>query len=158
MTETRIRGKLAAGAELHDGAAHTEGTGSRRDDVRRLRSSRRRPSDLGAHVDRSAASKRSTRDSVLERFMDVLDRERLAPVDVLLLLRVAASEATVVELATALNREPIAIRRAAGGLIARGLLRQRSARRGLVLETMPSGLVALSRLAQPLDVSLRSEG
>ena len=89
--------------------------------------------------------------------MHVLDRERLAPVDVLLLLRVAASEATVVELADALDREPIAIRRAAGALIACGLLRQRSARRGLVLETMPSGLVTLSRLAQPLDVSLRSE-
>jgi hypothetical protein len=89
--------------------------------------------------------------------MDVLDRERLAPVDVLILLRVAASEATVVELAAALNRGPVAIRRAAGGLIGRGLLRQRSARRGLVLETMPSGLVALSRLAQPLDLSLRSE-
>jgi hypothetical protein len=157
MTETRIRGELAVGAELHDGAAHTEGTGSRRDDARRKRSSRRRPSEFGAHVDRSAASKRSTRDAGLERFMDVLDRERLAPVDVLLLLRVAASEATVVELAAALDREPIAMRRAAGGLIGRGLLRQRWARRGLVLETMPSGLLALSRLAQSLDLTLRPE-
>src|SRR3954451_6583251 len=42
------------------------------------------------------------------------DRERLAPVEVLVLLRVAASEATVAELAAALDREVITIRRTAG--------------------------------------------
>ena len=98
------------------------------------------------------------RDAALERFLDMLDRERLAPLEVLVLLRVATSEPTVVELAAALDREPITIRRAAAGLIGRGLLRQRPARRGLVLETMPSGLSALSRLAEPLDRSLRSHG
>jgi len=89
----------------------------------------------------------------LERFLDALDRERLAPVEVLLLLRVAASEATLVELAAALDRELITIRRTAGDLIGRGLLRQRSASRGPVLAIMPTGLQALRRLAQPLDLS-----
>jgi hypothetical protein len=46
------------------------------------------------------------RDATLERLLDMLDRERLAPLEVLLLLRVATSEATVVELAAALDREP----------------------------------------------------
>ena len=83
----------------------------------------------------------------------MLDRERLAPVEVLVLLHVAASEATVAELAAALDREVITIRRTAGDLIGRGLLRQRSAPRGPVLEVMPTGLRALDRLAQPLDLS-----
>jgi hypothetical protein len=89
----------------------------------------------------------------LERFLDAVDRERLAPVEVLLLLRVAATEATLVELAAALDREVITIRRAAGDLIGRGLLRQRSASHGQVLAIMPTGLRALRRLAQPLDLS-----
>jgi hypothetical protein len=151
MTETRVRGESAAGAARHAAAAHNDGTAARRDAARRTRS-RRRPADFGPHLAPSATPSRSTRDSALERFLELLDRERLAPLDVLLLLRVAASEATVVELAAALDREPIAIRRAAGGLIGRGLLRQRSARRGLLLEAMPSGLLALSRLARPLDL------
>jgi len=88
----------------------------------------------------------------LERLLDALDRERLVPVEVLLLLRVAASEATLVELAAALDREVITIRRTAGDLIGRGLIRQRSASRGPVLAIMPTGLRALGRLAQPLDL------
>lgn len=151
MTKTRMRGETAVGASLHAGAAHNDGTPARRDAARRTRP-RRRPPDSGPHIDRSGASNRSTRDSALERFLDLLDRERFAPLDVLLLLRVAASDATVAELAAALDREPIAIRRAAGGLVGRGLLRQRSARGGLVLEAMPSGLLALRRLARPLDL------
>jgi len=93
----------------------------------------------------------------LERFLDVLDRERLAPVEVLLLLRIAASEATLAELAAALDREVITIRRTAGDLIGRGLLRQRSTPRGPVLEIMPTGLRALGRVAQPLDLSQPAE-
>jgi hypothetical protein len=93
----------------------------------------------------------------LERLLDALDRERLAPVEALLLLRVAASEATLVELAAALDREVTTIRRTAGDLIGRGLLRQRSAPRGPVLEIMPAGLRALGRLAQPLDLSQQAE-
>jgi hypothetical protein len=139
------------------GAGRAEGAGSRRDDAHRRRSPRGRASGLRPGDDRSPA-KRSTRDSGLEGFLDALDRERLGPVEVLLLLRVAASEATIVELAAALDRDPVTVRRAAAGLIGRGLLRQRPARRGLVLETMPSGVSALSRLAEPPDRLLPSHG
>jgi hypothetical protein len=51
----------------------------------------------------------------------------------------------------------ITIRRTAGDLIGRGLLRQRSAPRGPVLEIMPTGLRALARLAQPLDLLQQAE-
>jgi hypothetical protein len=156
MTDRRIRSEAAARAELPRRAAHTEGFDARREGARRKRS-RRRPSDLGLHIDRSPESRPSARGAGLERFLDVLDRERLAPVEVLLLLRIAASEATVAELAAALDREVITIRRTAGDLIGRGLLRQRSAPRGPVLEIMPPGLRALARLAQALDLSQQVE-
>jgi DNA-binding MarR family transcriptional regulator len=156
MTERFIRDEASAGAERH-GAGRAEGTASRHDDVRRRRSPRRRASGFGPRIDRSAV-KRSIHDPAVEDFVDALDRERLAPVEILLLLRVAASEATVVELAAALDRDPAAIRRAAAGLVGRGLLRQRAARRGLVLEMTPSGLAALSRLAEQLELAPRSHG
>jgi hypothetical protein len=92
---------------------HTEVIEARRPGARRTRS-HRRPSDLGLHLNRSPDSKPSGRASGLEQFLDVLDRERLAPVEVLVLLHVAASEATVAELAAALDREVITIRRTAG--------------------------------------------
>jgi hypothetical protein len=152
MTDRRIRGEAAARAELPRRAARTEGLDARRDGARRKRP-RRRPSGLGLHLDRSPESRPSAGGAGVERFLDVLDRERLAPVEVLLLLRVAASEATLAELAAALDREVITIRRTAGDLIGRGLLRQRSASRGPVLEIMPTGLRALGRLTQPLDLS-----
>jgi len=72
---------------------------------------------------------------------------------VLVLLHVAASEVTVAELAAALDREVITIRRTAGDLIGRGLVRRRSAPRGPVLAVMPTGLRVLDRLAPPLDLS-----
>jgi hypothetical protein len=156
MTDRRIRGEAAARAELPRRAAHTEDIEARREAARRKRS-HRRPSDLGLHVDRSPDSRPSAHGSGAERFLDVLDRERLAPVEVLLLLRVAASEATVAELAAALDREVITIRRTAGGLTGRGLVRQRAAPRGRVLEVMPTGLRVLDRLAQTLDLSQQSE-
>jgi hypothetical protein len=152
MTDRRIRGEAAARAELPRRAARTEGLDARRGGARR-KPSRRRPSDFGLHLDRSPESRPSAAGSGLERFLDALDRERLAPVEVLLLLRVAASEATLVELAAALDREVITIRRTAGDLIGRGLLRQRSASRGPVLAIMPTGLRALGRLVQPPDPS-----
>jgi hypothetical protein len=152
MTDRRIRGEAAARAELHRRAARTEDIEARREAAGRKRS-RRRPSDVGLHLDVAPESRLSARGADLERFLDVLDRERLAPVEVLVLLRVAASEATLAELAAALDREVITIRRTAGDLIGRGLLRQRSAPRGPVLEIMPTGLRALGRLAQPLDPS-----
>ena len=156
MTDRRIRGEAAARAELARRAARSEGLDARREGARGKRS-RRRPSDLGLHLDRSPESRPAARGAGLERFLDVLDRERLAPVEALLLLRVAASEATLVELAAALDREVITIRRTAGDLIGRGLLRQRSTPRGPVLEIMPTGLRALGRVAQPLDLSQPAE-
>ena len=147
MTDRRTRGEAAARAELPRRAAHTEDIEARREAARRERS----------HRDRSPDSRPSAHGSGAERFLDVLDRERLAPVEVLLLLRVAASEATVAELAAALDREVITIRRTAGGLIGRGLVRQRAAPRGRVLEVMPTGLRVLDRLAQTLDLSQQSE-
>jgi hypothetical protein len=156
MTNRRILGEAAARAELHRRAAHTEDIEARRAGARRTRS-RRRPPGLGLDLDRSADSRPSGRGSGLERFLDVLDREWLAPVEVLVLLHLAASEATVAELAAALDREVITIRRTAGDLIGRGLVRQRSAPRGPVLEIMPTGLRALDRLARPLDLAQQAE-
>jgi hypothetical protein len=156
MTSRRIRGEPAARAELHRRAAHTEDIEARRAGARRTRS-RRRPSDLGVHPDRSPDSRPCGRGSGVEQFLDVLDREGVAPVELLVLLRVAASEATVAELAAALDREVITIRRTAGDLIGRGLLRHRSAPRGPVLEVMPTGLRTLDRLARPLDLLQQAE-
>ena len=156
MTDSRIRGEAAARDELRRRAAR-KGLDARREGARRNRSSRR-PSAHGLHVDRSPESTPSAGGSGLERLLDALDRERLVPVEVLLLLRVAASEATLVELAAALDREVTTIRRTAGDLIGRGLIRQRSASRGPVLAIMPTGLRALGRLAQPLDLSPQAEG
>jgi hypothetical protein len=155
MTDRRIRGEAAARAGLPRRAAR-KGLDAR-EGARRTRSPRR-PSDFGLHLDRSPESRPSAGGSGLERFLDALDRERLAPIEVLLLVRVAASEATVVEVAAALDREVTTIRRTAGDLIGRGLLRQRSAPRGPVLAIMPAGLRALGRLPQPLDLSQQAEG
>ena len=152
MTERRIRGEAAARAALPRRAAHAEDIEARREAGRRTRS-HRRPSDLGPHLDRSPDSRPWGRGSGSEQFLEVLDRERLAPVDVLVLLHVAASEVTVAELAAALDREVITIRRTAGDLIGRGLVRRRSAPRGPVLAVMPTGLRVLDRLAPPLDLS-----
>jgi DNA-binding MarR family transcriptional regulator len=92
----------------------------------------------------------------LERFLDVLDRERLAPVEVLVLLRIAATESTLGELAAVLDREAMTIRRTVGDLIGRGLVRQRSAARGPVLEVMPTGRRLLDRLTE-LDLLQSAE-
>jgi hypothetical protein len=151
MTNGRIRGEGGARTELHRRAAHTEDIEARREAARRMRP-RGRPWDLELHRDRSPDARPSARRSGAERFLDVLDRERLAPLEALLLLRIAASEATLAELAAALDREVITIRRTAGDLIGRGLLRQRSAPRGPVLEVMPTGLRVLDRV-QPVDLS-----
>jgi hypothetical protein len=156
MTTRRIRGEAAARTELHRRAAHTEDIEARHEAARRKRSGRR-PSDLGLRPDRSPGSRPSGHGSGLERFLDVLDRERLAPVEVLVLLRITASGSTLAELAAALDREVVTIRRTAGDLIGRGLLRQRSAARGPVLEVMPTGLRVLGRLAQPLDLPEQAE-
>jgi DNA-binding MarR family transcriptional regulator len=99
----------------------------------------------------SPAAEPRSEGSALERFLDVMDGERLAPVEALVLLRLAAADVTVRELASDLHREPATIRRAADDLIGRGLLRRRAASRGQVLQTTLSGLAALRRLKRPLE-------
>jgi DNA-binding MarR family transcriptional regulator len=79
------------------------------------------------------------------RFLDAIDRARLTPLDVLLLLHVAEAEATVVDLANQLDRRPADVRRATGRLVARGLLRRRADR------TVPWGLI-FTATASGLDV------
>jgi DNA-binding MarR family transcriptional regulator len=67
--------------------------------------------------------------------LDAIDRARLTPLDVLLLIDLAQAESTVADLAERLNRRPVDVRRAIERLVARGLLRRRSRRsvaRGLV--------------------------
>jgi DNA-binding MarR family transcriptional regulator len=155
MTNRRIRGETAARAELHRRAAHTKGLDARREGARRKRS-HRRPSDLGRHPDGSPESVPTDPGSGLEGFLDVLDRERLAPVEVLVLLRIAATESTLGELAAVLDREAMTIRRTVGDLIGRGLVRQRSAARGSVLEVMPTGRRLLDRLTE-LDLLQSAE-
>ena len=95
-----------------------------------------------------AASRTSGRAPVT-RFLDAIDRARLTPMDVLLLLHVAEAEASVVDLANHLDRRPADVRRAAGRLLARGLLRRRAdgkAPWGLVFTATASGLDVLARL------------
>jgi len=88
-------------------------------------------------------------------FLDALDRAGFTPMETLLLLRIASTELTVHELADELGRPPVAIRRAAARLVARGLLRRRSggpSRCELVLTATPHGLDAVGRLG-PLPAS-----
>jgi DNA-binding MarR family transcriptional regulator len=83
------------------------------------------------------------------RFLDAIDRARLTPMDVLLLLHVAEAQATVVDLANQLDRRPADLRRAAGRLVARGLLRRRADGTvpwGLVYTATASGLDVLARV------------
>jgi DNA-binding MarR family transcriptional regulator len=116
--------------------------------VHRNQAGERASNPAGAPAGSTAAEPLSE-GSALERFLDVMDRERLAPVEALVLLRLAAADATVSELASGLNREPATIRRSASDLIGRGLLRRRAASRGHVLQTTLSGLAALGRLKRP---------
>ena len=123
-------------------------------DVRGVRGHARFGGDPGARRaarDASSAPASPAAVGALERLVDVLDRERLKPVEVLVIARLTASEATVSELARDLDRDVAAIRSAAGDLVGRGLLRHRSAPRGQVLGTTVSGMAALSRLAGPLN-------
>jgi hypothetical protein len=93
------------------------------------------------------------------RLLDAIDRARLTPMDVLILLHVAEAEATVVDLAERLDRRPADVRRATGRLVARGLLRRRSAPTvpwGLVFTATVSGLELLRRAG--LDSALAGAG
>ena len=86
------------------------------------------------------------------RFLDAIDRVRLTPMEVLVLLHVAEAEATVADLANQLDRRPANVRRATGRLVARGLLRRRAdgtGLSGLVFTATASGLELLAALRVP---------
>jgi DNA-binding MarR family transcriptional regulator len=81
--------------------------------------------------------------------LDAIDRARLTPLDVLLLIDLAQAESTVADLAERLNRRPVDVRRAIERLVARGLLRRRSRRsvaRGLVFTATAAGQAVLRRV------------
>ena len=95
------------------------------------------------------------------RFLDAIDRARLTPMEVLVLLHVAESQATVVDLANQLDRRPADVRRATGRLVARGLLRRRADRTGLsglVFTATASGLELLAALEVPSSLASASNG
>jgi hypothetical protein len=95
------------------------------------------------------------------RLLDAIDGANLTPMDVLLLLHVAEAEATVVDLAEQLDRRPAEVRRATGGLVARGLLRRRADRTvpwGLIFAATASGLGLLAGLEVPSSLAGASDG
>jgi DNA-binding MarR family transcriptional regulator len=95
----------------------------------------------------------------LDRFLDLVHREDLSPVDLRVLLRVTDREATVRELANSMGQPPIVLRRASARLVARGLLRRRRRptrhhRLEVTLATTATGMGALCRVTQALGVDL----
>jgi len=95
------------------------------------------------------------------RFLDAIDRARLTPMDVLVLLHVADADATVTKLADQLDRRPAEVRRATGRLVARGLLRRRTDRSppwGLVFTATASGLHLLAGLEAPPSLAGARDG
>ena len=105
----------------------------------------------GADPFPSNVSRKNGRAPVV-RFLDAIDRARLTPMDVLLLLQIAEAEATVVDLADRLDRRAADVRRATGNLVARGLVRPRAHRTlpwGVVFTVTASGLDVLAGLDVP---------
>ena len=97
--------------------------------------------------DRVMASILTRRD--FREALDAIDRARLTPIDVLLLIDLAQAEATVTDLAERLDRRPVDARRAIERLVGRGLLRRRSRRAvppQLVFTATASGLALLRRV------------
>jgi DNA-binding MarR family transcriptional regulator len=117
------------------------------------------PNQLEAAADTLSASDdalaRQHRSLSLDRFLELVHREDLSPVDLRVLLRVTNREATVRELASSMGLPPTVIRRASGRLVARGLLRRRRRRTGdhrleVMLETTASGMHALLRVTEAM--------
>jgi DNA-binding MarR family transcriptional regulator len=104
------------------------------------------PDNALAHHDRSVA---------LDRLLESVHREQLSPVDLRLLLRVTDREATIGELADSMGQPPSVLRPASARLVARGLLRRRSRhqRLGVTLAATASGMSALRRVTQALEVA-----
>jgi DNA-binding MarR family transcriptional regulator len=77
-------------------------------------------------ADPLAASASRASGQRLIALLDAMDRARLSPMELLVLLHVAHDGASVGELAERLDRRRVDVRRAAARLTARGLLRRRS--------------------------------
>jgi hypothetical protein len=104
-----------------------------------------------AHADRSAA---------LEALLESVQRERLSPLDLRVLLRVTDGEVTIGELADSMGQPPDVLRRATTRLAARGLLRDRPRqcrRLELTLTATAAGISALHRVSGSLCRTSPSE-
>ena len=101
---------------------------------------------------------RRHRSLAFDRLLESVHREHLSPFDLRVLLRVTDREATVVGLAESLGQPPSVLRRASARLVARGLLRRRRRRdrhdhMEITLATTASGMSALSRVTQALELA-----
>lgn len=101
---------------------------------------------------------RRHRSLAFDRLLESVHREHLSPLDLRVLLRVTDREATVVGLAESLGQPPSVLRRASARLVARGLLRRRRRRdrhdhMEITLATTASGMSALSRVTQALELA-----
>jgi DNA-binding MarR family transcriptional regulator len=103
---------------------------------------------------------RRHRSLAFDRLLNAVHREHLSPFDLRVLLRVTDREATVVDLAESLGQPPRVLGRASARLVARGLLRRRRRRdrhdhMEVTLATTASGMSALSRVTQALELAPR---
>jgi DNA-binding MarR family transcriptional regulator len=101
---------------------------------------------------------RRHRSLAFDRLLESVQREHLSPFDLRVLLRVTDREATVVGLAESLGQPTSVLRRASARLVARGLLRRRRRRdrhdhMEVTLATTASGMSALSRVTQALELA-----
>ena len=101
---------------------------------------------------------RRHRSLAFDRLLESVHREHLSPFDLRVLLRVTDREATVVGLAESLGQPPRVLRRASARLVARGLLRRRRRRdrhdhMEVTLAMTASGMSALSRVTQALELA-----
>jgi hypothetical protein len=88
----------------------------------------------------------------LERLLQALQRERLTPLELRILLRVTEGEMTSAAIAQSMQQPPSVVGRASAQLVARGMLRRH--RRGrplkLTLSATSSGTSALWRVSRSL--------
>jgi DNA-binding MarR family transcriptional regulator len=101
---------------------------------------------------------RHHRSVAFDRLLESVHREHLSPFDLRVLLRVTDREATLGDLAESMGQPPSVLRRASARLVARGLLRRRRRRNRqhhleVTLATTASGISALCRVTQALELA-----
>jgi DNA-binding MarR family transcriptional regulator len=96
---------------------------------------------------RSAATSRTAR-LALDRVLELVDRRRLSAAELRMLLRLVDREATIPELAEALDERPLDVRHCARRLSARGLVSWRHAgpRKHTQLAITPAGMTTVRAL------------